>query len=92
MLKLYNCFQSEDKEYKIMELEKKIKESDDKVKKTERLMITKKEKITKLTKEVTYTTTIKQMFFQTLRCKAFWILVEYNLCSCLSLLFFLSSF
>lgn len=58
MLKLYNCFQSEDKENKIMDLEKKIKESDDKVKKTERLMITKKEKITKLTKEVTYTTTI----------------------------------
>lgn len=55
MLKLYNCFQSEDKENKIMDLEKKIKESDDKVKKTERLMITKKEKITKLTKEVTYT-------------------------------------
>lgn len=64
MLKLYNCFQSEDKENKIMDLEKKIKESDDKVKKTERLMITKKEKITKLTKEVpTYTTKIKTNVF-----------------------------
>lgn len=63
MLKVYNCFQSEDKENKIMDLEKKIKESDDKIKKTERLMITKKEKITKLTKEVTYTTTIKTNIF-----------------------------
>lgn len=41
-----------------MDLEKKIKESDEKIKKNERLMITKKEKITKLTKEVTYTTAI----------------------------------
>lgn len=63
MLKLYNCFQSEDKENKIMDLEKKIKESDDKVKKTERLMITKKEKITKLTKEVTYIAKIKTNVF-----------------------------
>lgn len=67
MLKLYNCFQSEDKENKIMDLEKKIKESDDKVKKTERLMITKKEKITKLTKEVTYTTKIKTNVFSDIR-------------------------
>lgn len=59
MLILYNCFQSEDKENKIMDLEKKIKESDDKIKKNERLMTAKKEKITKLTKEVTYNTTIK---------------------------------
>lgn len=59
MLILYNCLQSEVKENKIMDLEKKIKESDDKIKKNERLMTAKKEKITKLTKEVTYTKTIK---------------------------------
>lgn len=54
MLILYNCFQSEAKENKIMDLEKKIKESDEKIKKHEKLMIAKKEKMTKLTKEVTY--------------------------------------